>query len=57
MALKKILESTKQKRVPSKAEEALHELDGCWACEDMDGALEHEILSIRKQEARAVETN
>ena len=51
----KLIESTKQEKVPSKAEEVLRKLDGCWACEDMDDALEHEILNIRNQEARTVE--
>ena len=52
----KLLESTKLDKVPSKAEEALRKLDGCWVGEDLDDALEDEILSIRKQEARAVES-
>ena len=52
----KLLESTKLDKVPSKAEEALRKLDGCWAGEELDDAIEDEILSIRKQEARAVES-
>lgn len=53
----KLLESAKQKKVSSKAEEALRKLDGCWACEDIiDDTLEHDILNIRNHEARAVES-
>lgn len=52
----KLLESAKQKKVSSKAEEALGKLDGCWACEDIDDTLEHDILNIRNHEARAVES-
>ena len=52
----KLLESAKQKKVSSKAEEALSKLDGCWACEDIDDTLEHDILNIRNHEARAVDS-
>lgn len=50
----KLLESTKQEKASSKAEEVLRTLDGCWACEDTNDALENDILSIRKQKARTV---
>ena len=50
----KLLESTKQEKVSSKAEDALRQLDGCWACEDIDDALEQDVLSIRNQKAREI---
>ena len=52
----KLLESTKQEKDSSKAEDALRQLDGCWACEDIDDALEQDVLSVRNQKARAVES-
>lgn len=52
----KLLESTKQSSVSSKADDVLRQLDGCLANEDMDDTLEHDILSVRSREARDVES-
>ena len=40
----------------SKADDVLRQLDGCWANEDMDDTLEHDILSVRSREAKDVES-
>ena len=48
----KLLESTKEDKAHSKAEEALRQLDGCWAHEDMDDSLECDIENIRSMNAR-----
>lgn len=53
---RKLLESMKQDKAISKADEVLRQLDGCWARDDMDDSLEHDIMSIRNQEARNVES-